>query len=864
MDPSKHEPSKDDCQINQDSESQENYDESVLGENLDITSSQKPECEDEAFLILKEKADKGSIDAQFEIGCYYEDQKNVQHSCELAVHYYKLAADHGHPQAQAYLAFIYEGGRLDVKQDFEQAFYYYKLAAKHCHPEAMVALGKFYEEGKGGVEKSEKEAFGYYQVAKSFGSSIAWTYLAEAYERGMGTEKSEEKATFCRQRRFQHLKKEADKGSAYAQAVLGGLLEKGEGVEKSMKSAVHYYQLSADQNFPMGLSYLAECFAEGKYVRKSHKNAIHYYKLAVDQGDPYAQLSLAQYLLKEKINEEQAVSSLKGLLQNEQCSFLLLAICENELGKCFEYGTGIEKSAQNALHYYKNAAEHGEYRAQRRLGDAFLKGELELEKSPEKAIEYYQQAANHNDSISLEMIGQCYEKRESVAESPEKAFYYYNLAAEVNLKEGDSSSIYTLARCYEQGRGTKKSLENAIYYYKLAAENGCASYYKVGCCYQKMGGKENAKRAATYFKLAITEKDPFYPIAQFELTSVFEKSFEPESVEEALKYYHLSADKGDSCAQFFIGNLYEWGKSVEHSKEESLKYFKLSADQEYVPALIKLADHYYYSEEEKDYKKSYDYFKKAADHGCASAQCDLGVFYEFGYAVDKDISKAIYYYQLAADQGFSRGLCNLAWCYANGAGVAMSWEEAFKYYKKAADQGSARGQFNVAWHYSVGLGVKESLDRAIEYYELALAQDYRKEETLKNIQACKDAQKNGIERHYAELPCKTLFYPDSRRLDLSPYCKDRRTEVLKNILASSRYLPSYAAKRRLQEAEIPIIRDAMIENPKFAFICTEADIKHLYHSFEEIGYHPESCLRCLEFLYKGEDLCRVLFIGEAA
>ena len=108
-------------------------------------------------------------------------------------------------------------------------------------------------------------------------------------------------------------------------------------------------------------------------------------------------------------------------------------------------------------------------------------------------------------------MGQCYERGEGVETSQEKAFYYYNLAAEIDIKKGHCTSIYTLARCYELGIGTQKSLKKAIHYYKIAAENGFKEgYYRVGCCYIEMGGEDNAKKAVIYFKMAAQERYTFW------------------------------------------------------------------------------------------------------------------------------------------------------------------------------------------------------------------------------------------------------------------------------------------------------------------------------------------------------------------
>ena len=54
---------------------------------------------------------------------------------------------------------------------------------------------------------------------------------------------------------------------------------------------------------------------------------------------------------------------------------------------------------------------------------------------------------------------------------------------------------------------------------------------------------------------------------------------------------------------------------------------------------------------EKDYKKAFEYLKKAAEQGHVDAQYCVGVCYAGGVGVEKNLNKAIEYLKKAADQG---------------------------------------------------------------------------------------------------------------------------------------------------------------------------------------------------------------------
>jgi hypothetical protein len=79
--------------------------------------------------------------------------------------------------------------------------------------------------------------------------------------------------------------------------------------------------------------------------------------------------------------------------------------------------------------------------------------------------------------------------------------------------------------------------------------------------------------------------------------------------------------------------------------------------------------------------------RKAAEHGNANAQFNLGVMYENGRGVDKDEAKAVEYYSKAAWQGQDDAQFNLGNMYFDGRGVAKDDSKAVAWWQRAAEQG---------------------------------------------------------------------------------------------------------------------------------------------------------------------------------
>src|SRR5262249_55062430 len=110
-------------------------------------------------------------------------------------------------------------------------------------------------------------------------------------------------------------------------------------------------------------------------------------------------------------------------------------------------------------------------------------------------------------------------------------------------------------------------------------------------------------------------------------------------------------------------------------------------------------------------RKAAEPYQKAADHGNASAQNNLGELYEDGAGVAKDSGKAAEHYQKAYAQGNADAQSNLAKLYLFGEGVPKDLGKAVELFQRAADQGNARAQTNLGFLYRKGEGVPQDLGK---------------------------------------------------------------------------------------------------------------------------------------------------------
>ncbi|MGD8940790.1 MAG: hypothetical protein PVJ72_15505, partial [Gammaproteobacteria bacterium] len=114
-----------------------------------------------------QKANKGDIDSQFQLGMIYLTGKEVDKDPKKAVRYLQLAAEDDHTKAQLQLADLYLVG-LEVEKDYFAAAKWFKKAAEQGNADAQYNLGNLFRKGLG-VHKSNSKAVHWYRLAAKQG-----------------------------------------------------------------------------------------------------------------------------------------------------------------------------------------------------------------------------------------------------------------------------------------------------------------------------------------------------------------------------------------------------------------------------------------------------------------------------------------------------------------------------------------------------------------------------------------------------------------------------------------------------------------------------------------------------------------------
>jgi TPR repeat protein len=139
---------------------------------------------------------------------------------------------------------------------------------------------------------------------------------------------------------------------------------------------------------------LGIAFEFGQGVDKNVDEAIHWYRVAANRGDPVAQTNLG-YLYETGGNGfKDLAEAAKWYLRAAVSGF---ARAKFNLGVLYLQGTGVEKSDEEAAHWIGQAAEAGCPRAMAALGYLYANGKG-VPRDPRKASELIQKSAKKDDS----------------------------------------------------------------------------------------------------------------------------------------------------------------------------------------------------------------------------------------------------------------------------------------------------------------------------------------------------------------------------------------------------------------------------------------------------------------------------------
>lgn len=430
-------------------------------------------------------------------------------------------------------------------------------------------------------------------------------------------------------------------GSAEAQRALGQMYEKGYGVEPDMNEAVKWYTKAAEQGNAYAQLSLGLFNSEGRGLPKNAEKALYWYYQAAEQGNATAQYNIGHCYLNGigvAKNEKEAVRWLeKAAAQEMKEAKAYLAALKQGRERIVSPATGI--LAQRSLAYQKLYGSD--------------------EKDFQGAFEIYSRLAEGGDRNSQSHLGYIYMTGKGIKLDYNQAMYWFKKA----VAQGDAYSCGAIGKMYRFGQGVPQNNTEAKYWFELGAKRG--DDYSV----------KKLREMAT-----LSDSGRQVPKNGFD---------EEKSVITVVEQDLAFAQRGDSKAQYRLGEYYRKGSGVEKSYADALKWYRMSAQQGYAPAQNELGKMYRYGKGvAEDFDQAYEWYRKAAYQGNTDAAYNIGLLYSQGFGETRSCNKeSIEWFRKAADKNHAKAQYYLGKAYEMGCGVTRKYRTAKYWYERSASQG---------------------------------------------------------------------------------------------------------------------------------------------------------------------------------
>ncbi len=201
-----------------------------------------------------------------------------------------------------------------------------------------------------------------------------------------------------------------------------------------------------------------------------------------------------------------------------------------QMGVCYESGQGVPQDDDEAMKWFRLAAEQRHVEAQCSLGVNYALG-AGVEQDHKEAVKWFRLAAEQRYEAAQFFLGVTYAEGNGVEQDHKEAAKWYRLAAE----QGYENAQLKLGIAYSSGEGVPQDYKEAAKWLRLAAEQGCVKAQS---------------------KLGI-------------IFTVGEDSV-PKDYKEAVKWLRLAAEQGEAIAQFFLGAFYIGGRGLPEDMTEAV------------------------------------------------------------------------------------------------------------------------------------------------------------------------------------------------------------------------------------------------------------------------------------------------------
>ena len=281
------------------------------------------------------------------------------------------------------------------------------------------------------------------------------------YERGI--EYFEEKDSI---NAVKYIKKAALANDTTSQFLMGVFYNNGWGVKQDYSQASYWFKKFAENVEGDDRLFLGKLYMYNKYIEPDYIEAAYWLSQPAIEGNTDAQALLGLCFERNFEKKRAAYWYQKAA----ECDSNVVA--QYRLGDLYYWGIEEKPDYEQALCWYKKAAEQGSYNAQYMLGRMYENG-IGVEQDVDKAVYWYQKAAEQDLVRAYLELGKIYEDMGDSAINYEKSFKWYKKAAE----KGIPLAYDKLSLMYAKGKGVTQDIEKARYWRAKSDSLSNRSYY---------------------------------------------------------------------------------------------------------------------------------------------------------------------------------------------------------------------------------------------------------------------------------------------------------------------------------------------------------------------------------------------------
>jgi TPR repeat protein len=247
------------------------------------------------------------------------------------------------------------------------------------------------------------------------------------------------------------------------------------------------------------------------------------------------------------------------------------AVSQLLLANCYQNGTCAPFDPDEALGWYRKAAESGNATAQFIIAweyfdgsDVGLAPKNHIPKDPDQAAVWFRRVAEHADSIDFSLL----------KDAPPAARAYGTMPSGMG---GEGTVDFLLGSLFEEGKEVTRDYSQAVFWYRRGADKGQAdAESSLGDLYADGEGvPQDSAQAAKWFRKAA---DQGQVDAEVNLATLyFDGHGVVQNYDEAHEWLMKAFDKGSTTAAFNLGVIYGKGLGVDLNPSATYFFFAISA-----------------------------------------------------------------------------------------------------------------------------------------------------------------------------------------------------------------------------------------------------------------------------------------------